>query len=97
AMVEERKRKPLVDFTDSLSEAMFKFTNVIMYFAPFGVGAAMAYTVGHMGIDILKYLFMLLLTLYLALFAFLLFVLLPVALYCKIPVGKFISRSEEHT
>src|SRR5690606_33398513 len=65
SMVDERKRKPLVDFTESLSEAMFKFTNVIMYFAPFGVGAAMAYTVGHMGIDILKYLFMLLLTLYL--------------------------------
>src|SRR5690554_2582854 len=47
AMVEEKKRKPLVDFTESLSEAMFKFTNVIMYFAPFGVGAAMAYTVGR--------------------------------------------------
>ncbi|MDO4728962.1 MAG: cation:dicarboxylase symporter family transporter [Bacteroidota bacterium] len=95
AMVEQKKRKPLVDFTESLSEAMFKFTNVIMYFAPFGVGAAMAYTVGQMGIDILKYLFMLLLTLYLALFAFILLVLLPVALYCKIPIGKFISAIKE--
>lgn len=95
AMVDEKKRKPLVDFTESLSETMFKFTNIIMYFAPFGVGAAMAYTVGHMGIDILKYLFMLLLTLYLALIAFILLVLLPVALYCKIPIGKFISAVKE--
>ena len=59
AMVEERKRKPLVDFTESLAETMFKFTNIIMYFAPIGVGAAMAYTVGHLGVDILKNLFML--------------------------------------
>lgn len=54
ALVEEKKRKPLVDFTESLSEAMFKFTNLVMMFAPIGVGAAMAYTVGHLGADILK-------------------------------------------
>ncbi len=95
AMVEEKKRKPLVDFTESLSEAMFKFTNVIMHFAPFGVGAAMAYTVGHMGIDILKYLFMLLLTLYLALFAFILLVLLPIALYWKVPIKRFLHAIKE--
>src|SRR5690606_4852833 len=51
AMVEEKKRKPLVDFTESLSEAMSKFTNLVMLFAPIGVGAAMAYTVGHLGVD----------------------------------------------
>lgn len=95
AMVEEKKRKPLVDFTESLSEAMFKFTNVIMHFAPFGVGAAMAYTVGHMGIDILKYLFMLLLTLYLALFVFILLVLLPIALYWKVPIKRFLHAIKE--
>lgn len=95
AMVEEKKRKPLVDFTESLSEAMFKFTNIIMHFAPFGVGAAMAYTVGHMGIDILKYLFMLLLTLYLALFAFILLVLLPIALYWKVPIKRFLHAIKE--
>lgn len=66
-----------------------------MYFAPIGVGAAMAYTVGHMGIDILKYLFMLLFTLYGALIAFVLFVLLPVALYMKIPIGKFFQAIKE--
>jgi len=95
ALVEEKKRKPLVDFTESLSEAMFKFTNIVMYFAPIGVGAAMAYTVGHLGVDILKNLFMLLATLYLALIAFLLLVLLPVALYLKIPVRKFIAAVKE--
>jgi proton glutamate symport protein len=95
AMVDEKKRKPLVDFCESLSETMFKFTNLIMYFAPIGVGAAMAYTVGHMGVDILKHLFMLVATLYVALIAFLIIVLLPVALYLKIPVLKFINAVKE--
>jgi len=94
-MVDEKKRKPLVDFTESLSETMFKYTNIIMYFAPVGVGCAMAYTVGHMGIDILKHLFMLLLTLYMALIAFILLVLLPIALYWKIPIKKFINAIKE--
>lgn len=95
AMVDEKKRKPLVDFTESMSETMFKFTNMIMYFAPIGVGAAMAYTVGHLGVDILKNLFMLLATLYFALVCFLCLVLLPVALYLKIPVKRFINAIKE--
>lgn len=95
AMVEEKKRKPFVDFTESLSEAMFKFTNLVMMFAPIGVGAAMAYTVGHLGVDILKNLFMLLGSLYIALTLFLLCVLLPVALFLKIPVLKFINAVKE--
>lgn len=95
ALVDEKKRKPLVDFTESLSEAMFKFTNLVMYFAPIGVGAAMAYTVGHLGADILKNLFMLLLSLYIALIFFLLLVLLPVALYLGVPVKKFIQAIKE--
>lgn len=95
AMVDEKKRKPMVDFCESLSETMFKFTNVIMYFAPIGVGAAMAYTVGHMGVDILMHLFMLVATLYAALIAFILLVLLPIALYIKLPIGKFINAIKE--
>lgn len=95
AQLPEQKKKPLVDFMDSLAETMFKYTHIIMYFAPIGVGAAMAYTVGHMGLDILKYLFMLLITLYLALIAFILLVLLPVALYLKIPIKKFIQAIKE--
>lgn len=95
AQLPERKKRPMVDFVDSLAETMFKYTHIIMYFAPIGVGAAMAYTVGHMGIDILKYLFMLLLTLYCALFAFLLLVLLPIALYMKVPIKQFIQAIKE--
>lgn len=95
AMVEEKKRKPLVDFAESLSEVMFKFTNIIMYFAPIGVGAAMAYTVGHLGIDILKNLFMLLGSLYIALIIFVLLVFVPIMLFLKIPIKNFIKAVKE--
>ncbi|QCR25219.1 dicarboxylate/amino acid:cation symporter [Pontibacter sp. SGAir0037] len=91
AMVTERKRKPMLDFCESLSETMFKFTNVIMYFAPVGVGAAIAYTVGHMGFGILVNLFQLLATLYIALIAFVVLVLLPVALIAGVPVKRFLK------
>ena len=96
ALLNEQKKKPLLQFSESMAEAMFKFTNIIMYFAPFGVGAAIAVTVGHLGIDILKNLFLLLITLYLALITFLLVVLLPVALFvAKIPLRKFINAIKE--
>jgi proton glutamate symport protein len=96
ALLSERKKKPMLEFSESLAETMFKFTNIIMYFAPFGVGAAIAVTVGHLGIDILKNLALLLFTLYLALIAFIFIVLLPIALWvAKIPVKKFIQAIRE--
>ena len=89
ATVNEAKRQPLLRLTESLSEVMFRFTNIVMLFAPVGVGAAMAYTVGHMGLGVLVNLGKLLLTLYGALVAFALLVLLPAALLFRVPVGRF--------
>ena len=89
------KGKPMLAFCESLSEAMFKFTNYVMLFAPYGVGAAMAYTVGSKGVGVLVNLGMLILTLYGALLFFLLLVLLPVALMIKLPIRRFISLVKE--
>ena len=95
AMVREDKRLPVLKFAESLSEVMFKFTNVVMFFAPIGVGAAIAYTVGHMGLGILLNLLQLLITLYVALIAFLLLVLLPIALIIGVPIMKFLKAIAE--
>ena len=95
AMLAENRRKPLLDVTESLAEVMFKFTNIIMLFAPIAVGAAIAYTVGHMGFGILINLFKLLATLYVALLVFILLVLLPAALLFRIPVRKFVTAIAE--
>ena len=94
-MVPMAQRKPLLGLTESLSETMFKFTNIVMFFAPIGVGAAMAYTVGHMGLGVLVNLFQLLLTLYVALTVFILLVFVPVALIIKLPIRKFIKAIAE--
>lgn len=95
AMVKEKYRTPMIRFTESLAEVMFKFTNIVMYLAPVAVFAAIAYTVGHMGLDILYNLFKLLATLYVALIVFLGFVLFPVALIFRIPVRPFIRAVSE--
>lgn len=95
AMMKQKYYGPMIRFTESLAEAMFKFTQIIMYFAPFAVFAAIAYSVGHMGIDILVNLFKLLATLYVALIVFLLGVLLPIALLLRIPVRKFVRAIAE--
>jgi len=95
ALVREDRRRPMLAFTESLTEVMFKFTNIVMLFAPFGVGAAIAYTVGTTGLGILGNLAKLLATLYVALAVFIFGVLLPIALLVKVPLRRFISAVAE--
>jgi proton glutamate symport protein len=84
------RAKPIIAWCESLADVMFRFTEFVMKFAPVGVGAAMANTVGHSGLKVLKNLGMLVGTLYGALIFFLLFVLLPVALIFRVPLRDFL-------
>jgi proton glutamate symport protein len=95
ATVREERRRPMLEFCESLAETMFKFTGVVMYFAPIGVAAAIAYTVGQMGLGILENLAKLLLTLYAALVVFVGGVLLPVAFFFKVPIRRFVAHVAE--
>jgi len=98
AMVKkEEKRRPMVLFAESLTEVMFKFTNIVMLFAPVGVFGAIAYTVGSTGTGVLGNLARLLLTLYVALAIFLVAVLLPIVVMFRIPLGKFLRAIAEPT
>ena len=94
-MLPEPKRRPLLSFFESLSETMFKFTNIVMYLAAPAVGAAIAYTIGQLGVNVLSNLAKLLGTLYVALFVFLGGVLFPVALLARVPVRRFIRAVAE--
>lgn len=85
----------MLRFCESLAEVMFKFTGLVMAFAPFGIGAAIATTVGQSGLDVLRSLGLLVLTLYGALVVFALAVLWPVALLARIPVRRFWSFVRE--
>ncbi|HEY5510715.1 MAG TPA: cation:dicarboxylase symporter family transporter [Prolixibacteraceae bacterium] len=91
SMLTEKYKTPMLKLTASLTEVMFKFTGIVMYFAPVAVFASIAFTIGHLGTDVLFSLLKLLVTLYVALIAFLLLVLFPIALIFKIPVLKFIN------
>lgn len=93
--VPEKSRLPMLNLAESLTQVMFRFTNIVMYFAPVGVGAAMAYTVGHVGINVLLPLGKLVLTAYGALLAFLLLVLLPIALLVRLPVPRLLKALAE--
>jgi proton glutamate symport protein len=88
-------RAPLLRVIESLTKTMFVFTNIVMYYAPVGVGAAMAYTVGQMGPGVLVHLGRLLLTLYAGLLAFGLVGLLPAALLAGVPLRRFLRAVAE--
>ncbi|MDB4880453.1 MAG: sodium:dicarboxylate symporter [Gemmatimonadetes bacterium] len=79
----------MLSFCESLSEVMFKFVGIVMKFAPFGIGAAIAVTVGKSGLGVLQNLGQLVVTLYAALIFFVLVVLVPVALLFKVPIRRF--------
>ena len=89
------KARPMIAFCESLSEAMFKFTNYVMKFAPWGVGAAIAVTVGGKGLWVLWNLAKLILTLYGALAVFILIVLVPVAFMIRLPFKRFFQLVRE--
>jgi|SRR5690242_9591832 proton glutamate symport protein len=89
------KARPIVEFCESLAETMFKFTNIVMKYAPVGVAAAMAYTIGKGGFGVLYSLAWLVGTFYIALAAFYLLVLGPVMLLFGVPVGKFVRAVKE--
>jgi proton glutamate symport protein len=87
------KAQPVINWCQSLADIMFRFTEYVMKFAPVGVGAAMAYTIGHneQGLGVLIYLGKLVLTLYGALIVFAGIVLLPIALIFKVPLKDFFN------
>ncbi|HEX8692540.1 MAG TPA: cation:dicarboxylase symporter family transporter [Longimicrobium sp.] len=95
SQVRGRPKEVMLGFCEALAEIMFKFTAIIMRYAPIGIGAAIAVTVGHSGASVLVNLAKLILTLYGALAVFILLVLLPVALLARVPIRKFLQAVKQ--
>jgi proton glutamate symport protein len=89
------KAQPVVTFCGALAEVMFRYTKYVMYVAPFGVGAAIAVTVGSKGLAVLFGLGKLILTMYAALFLFVVGVLGAVIFLARIPLGSFFRAVRE--
>jgi proton glutamate symport protein len=97
ATLSETKRAPLLSVLQSLTETMFRFTSIIMFMAPVAAGAALAYTVGSMGLLTLLPLAKLAVTCYATLVVFALLVLTPILLLARIPLRKFVAAIAEPT
>lgn len=93
--VDGKPKQIMLDWCDALAQVMFKFTGLVMAFAPIGIGCAIAVTVGSSGLAVLKSLAILVLTLYGALVAFAVLVLLPTAMIARVPVRRFWNYVKE--
>ncbi|PYL52201.1 MAG: dicarboxylate/amino acid:cation symporter, partial [Verrucomicrobia bacterium] len=89
------KGKPIIRAMESLSQIMFKFTNYVMMFAPIGVGAAMAHTIGTQGPGVLMNLGKLIGSLYLALVIFIVWIFGLVIWIARIPLRQFVKAVRE--
>ncbi len=90
-----KRGQPIVDVLEATAQAMFKFTGYVMLFAPFGVMAAIAATVGKMGVEILLTLGKLVLLMYGGLIVFALVVLGGVSLIIRVPFLAFLRAVKE--
>src|SRR5436309_8096231 len=93
--VQTDSKRFMLSATEALSEVMFKFVGLVMAFAPFGIGAAIAVTVANGGLSILTRLGVLVLTLYGALVVFVLAVLVPVMVVFRVPIKRFVRAVRE--
>jgi proton glutamate symport protein len=93
--VKGRPKEAILAFAEGVAEVMFKFVGIIMRYAPIGIGAAMAVTVGHSGIDVVVNLGQLVLTLYGALVVFVLIALVPAALLARVPIRAFARQVKD--
>jgi len=93
-MIGEKKR-PVIELCESVTEVMFKYTNIVMRFAPIGVGAALAVVVGSKGISVVMHLLGLIACLFLSLTVFIIMILVPIMLILRIPLRKFFAAVKE--
>ncbi len=84
-----RPKEILLGFFEGLTQVMFKFTGMVMYFAPLGIFGAVTATIGKNGLGVISALGALVLTLYGALIVFVLIALIPVALIARINLKRF--------
>jgi proton glutamate symport protein len=95
ALLPENKRAPLLPVLQALADTMFRLTRIVMLMAPIAAGAALASTVGGMGLRAMLPLARLGMTYYLALLAFTLLVQIPSLLLFRIPLRRFIAAVSE--
>jgi proton glutamate symport protein len=89
------KAQPILDVLDATAQVMFKFTGYVMMFAPIGVCAAIAATVGSKGLGVLFTLGKLVALMYVGLVVFVVVVIGGVSYLIRVPFGAFVKAIRE--
>jgi len=89
------KGRPVLEVLDSTAQVMFRFTGYVMRFAPIGVFAAIAATVGSKGLGILLTLGKLVALMYVGLAIFVIVVLGGVSYLIRVPFFTFARAIRE--
>ncbi len=89
------KGQPVVEVLDATAHAMFKVTGYVMVFAPIGVFAAIAATVGARGLGILFTLGKLVALMYAGLLIFAIVVIGGVSILIRVPFFSFVKAIRE--
>jgi len=90
-----KKGKPIYNFIDQVSHAMFGVVGIIMKFAPIGAFGAMAFTIGKFGLGSLSRLGMLMGSFYLTCLIFIFIVLGTIAKISGFSIFKFVRYIKE--
>jgi proton glutamate symport protein len=93
--VKGRPKELMLGLAESLTEVMFKFTGLVIKFAPIGIAAALGVTIGRNGLGVILSLGKLVLTMYVALVVFVLVALVPVAMLARLNLRKFWKWAKE--
>jgi proton glutamate symport protein len=89
------KARPVVTFAGAVAEVMFRYTKYVMYLAPFGVGAAIAVTIGSKGVGVLFSLGKLIGSLYIAETLFVVVVLGGALSLARVPLRRFFHAARQ--
>jgi aerobic C4-dicarboxylate transport protein len=89
------RAKPVLDFLESLTRAVFKIVNMVMRCAPIGAFGAMAFTVGKYGFAALGPLLKLILVFYATCIGFVIIVLGAIAAAAGFGIFKFLAFIRE--
>ncbi|KAF8956966.1 hypothetical protein BGZ46_002285, partial [Entomortierella lignicola] len=88
SLADEKSKNFMLDFNASLSAIMFKIVDLVMNYAPIGIGCSIASTVGQYGLSSLATAGKLVATLYLTLIIFIIVVILPIVYFSRIPLKE---------
>jgi aerobic C4-dicarboxylate transport protein len=89
------RSKPLMEFFDALTHAVFGVVNIVMKLAPLGAFGAMAFTVGKFGLASLGPLVKLITTFYITSLLFVLVVLGLICRICGLGILRFLRYIKE--